>query len=228
MKKLPIIALVLLLTAFFISTVSAQGIVAKGLKAGLNMANFSGDDVEDSKMKMGMVIGGFITYSVNEQLSLQPEIYYAMKGAKIDEEYSETDTDYRYSETTEGTVSLNYLEIPVLGVFSLNENLKLLAGPYMEIYLSGKSEYDSEYTSEYYDYWEDRWVTESGSESGSEDIESDDMTSPGFGLIVGAEYSTGQISIGARYSMGLSNIFDYEDADVKHQVIQILVGFTLQ
>ena len=48
-----------------------------------------------------------------------------------------------------------------------------------------------------------------------------------LGLVLGAEFVIGQISIGARYSIGLSNILDDDDSDVKHKVIQFQLGFYL-
>lgn len=227
MKKVMIVTVTLLIVAFFVTYVSAQGIVTKGLKGGLNLANVSGDDVEDTDSRLGFAIGGFIAYSINEQFSLQPEIYYTSKGFKLKEKGSESDVDYEVSYSGEGSVSLNYLEIPVLGVFAVTKNINLFAGPYLDIYLNGKAKSEYEVHARYLDPITNEWVTEDESGSDSEDIKSDDINSPGFGLLFGAEYLIGKISIGVRYSMGLSTIPDEEDTDIKHKVIQFVVGFHL-
>jgi len=206
---------------------SAQGISAKGFTGGLNLANARGDDVEDAKTRMGFAIGGFVSYQVNERFALRPEIHYTSKGVKMDEKGSEADTDYEVNYSMKASVSLNYLEIPALGVYSLNKNLNLFAGPYFDIYLNGKSKQEWEIHSRYLDSDVNEWVTEDEKESETEDIESDDMKSPGVGVLVGAEYKIGQISIGARYSIGLSNIPDEEDSDAKHKVIQFLISVYL-
>ena len=227
MKRVMILTVTLLIVAFFVSYASAQGIVAKGFKGGLNLANVRGEDFEDADSRLGFAIGGFVTYSVNKQFSLRPEIYYTTKGCKLKVKGSESDVDYEVSYSIEGSFSLNYIEIPVLGVFALNKNINLFAGPYLDIYLNGKAKQEWEVHSRYLDSSTNEWVTEDESLSESYDIKSDDMNSPGFGLLFGTEYTIGQISFGVRYSMGLSNIPDDDDEDAKHKVIQFLVGFHL-
>ena len=227
MKSVMIVTVTLLIVAFFVTYVSAQGIVAKGFKGGLNLANVRGENFEDADSRLGFAIGGFVTYSLNEQFSLRPEIYYTAKGCKLKAKGSESDVDYEVSYSMEGSVSLNYLEIPVFGVFAVNKNINLFAGPYLDIYLNGKVKSEYEVHTRYLDPSINEWVTEDESGSDSEDIKSDDMNSPGFGLLFGAEYLIGKISIGARYSIGLSNIPDDDEEDAKHKVIQFLVGFHL-
>ncbi len=209
MKKVMILTLALLIVAFFVIYASAQGIVAKGLKGGINLADVRGDDVEDTELRLGFAIGGFLTYKVNEQFVVQPEIYYTSKGFKIKEEHYDSATDYI---SMEGTIIVNYLEIPVLGVFAVYKNFNLFAGPYFDIYLNGKTKTNMEFHG---DYDPDIWG-EGGNQT--EDIKSEDINSPGYGLILGAEYLIGKISIGARYSMGLSTIPDEDDDDTKHKV----------
>jgi len=228
MKQILISIMVVLIIAFAISYTSAQGIVAKGLKGGLNLANVIGDDADDTNFRFGFAIGGFITYSLNEQLAIQPEIFYSSKGRKSENKESESYQIYRYTMYNKASTSLNYLEIPVLGVFSLNQNIRMFAGPYLDFYLNGASHDDYTEKVEYLDPYTNEWITDDEeSDSDSDDIESDAVNSPGFGLILGAEFITGQISFGARYSIGLSNIPDDNDYKFKHQVIQFLVGFSI-
>ncbi len=52
-----------------------------GLKAGLNIANLSGDDVDSPDSKMGFAFGGFFMYQFSPMFAIQPEAYYSMKGA---------------------------------------------------------------------------------------------------------------------------------------------------
>jgi len=182
-----------------------------GLKVGMNMANFSGDDVENTDSKIGLAIGGSFTFHLNDKLAIRPEFLYSTKGSKFEESISD---DF----TVRSTTSLNYLDIPILVVYSIQENLKLFAGPSLGIYISGKSEW--EFSGDFLGVEID--------DSGSEDIESDEINSPDFGLIFGASYSLGQISIGPRYSMGLANVpdIDNEDIDTKNRVIQLMVGYS--
>jgi len=221
MKK--ILTLVMLFVAIGSYTLHAQGTTEIGLIGGLNYSNVSGDGIEDNSSKLGFAIGGFLTFKLSEQFALRPEIYYTNKGTDLEFKESDSGTDYEYSIEAEGTISLNYIEIPILGVFSLNQNINIFAGPYLDYYLSGTTEVESKETLRQYTGSE--WVTETREESNSEDIESDDINSLGYGLTFGGEYLFGQFSIGARYSLGLSNIPDDADDELKHSNIQLLVGF---
>lgn len=182
-----------------------------GLKVGMNMANFSGDDAEGTDSKIGLAIGGSFTFNLNDKFAIRPEFFYSTKGSKFEESIFD---DF----TVRSTTSLNYLDIPILVVYSIQENLKLFAGPSLGIYINGKSEW--EISGDFLGVEID--------DSGSENIESDEINSPDFGLVFGASYSLGKISIEPRYSMGLVNVLyiDNEDTDMKNRVIQLMVGYS--
>jgi len=190
------------------------GITGKGLKLGLGMANFFGDDVEGAESKFGLSFGGFITYNFTEMIAVQPELHYAMKGAKHDE--SVGGTDYHYS------ANLSYLEIPVLAklCFQTQTDMKpgVYVGPYLGLKMSAKSKLKVD-----------------------DKTETDDMEhvkSTDFGLVFGAgvDFSLsflvqGKMTLDARYSMGLTTIQsgeegDGEEVDVKNKVIAVLVGYS--
>ena len=234
MKKVMILTLILVIVALFASYVSAQQLVSKGIKGGINLANVKENEFEDiePKMLVGFSVGGYITNRLSDRFFLQLEAYYSSKGFRLEHDESYTDAfGNSMKSTMDGTTTLKYFEIPVLGVFTVTKNLNIFAGPYLEIYLNGKTKFDYELSGQIYDADSDTWenMNESGSES--EDIKSGDINSPGFGLIFGAEYLVGKISLGARYSMGLSNIPDNdegdEDVEFKHKVVQFVVGIPL-
>ena len=222
MKKILVLNIVLLIIAISLNNVSAQKI---GFKGGLNLANVSGDDIDDTELRNGFAIGGFLVMDLNGQFFIRPEIYYTSKGFAMSMEESESTGDYEISYSGESSISLNYLEVPVLGVFAVTKNFNLFAGPYLDIFLNGKRTTESE---GYYRYLlNNEWITQDLSGSDSEDIKSDEINTPGLGLLFGAEYVIGQFSFDVRYSMGLTNIPDEDDVEVKHQVIQFMVGFYL-
>jgi hypothetical protein len=98
MKKLLAIAVV---AGFLVPAIAGAeaGLTGKGIKLGLNMANVSGSDVsDDAEMNLGIALGGYGTWTVNEAFAVQPEIYYSQKG------YSVNDVN----------MNLAYLDIPVL------------------------------------------------------------------------------------------------------------------
>jgi len=148
MKQVKIILIAILLLMFS-TAVFAQGITAKGVKGGLNIATLTGDDIDDADSKMGFAFGVFITYEINEMLSLQPEVLFTMKGAKFKDEYTEVEDDYEYYEKYEGSWNLDYLEIPVLVKINIpmEGNIKpnVFLGPALGFNLSATYEYDYEY-----------------------------------------------------------------------------------
>lgn len=97
-----------------------------GVKGGLNLANLSGD-VSDTKMKIGFMVGGFASYEVNEQLSVQPELMFSQAGCKYD---IGSDT-YK--------INLNYIVLPVMVKYSFGD-INLQAGPQIGFLLSAEDD----------------------------------------------------------------------------------------
>lgn len=115
MKK---IILYLCLMCLPVVSVEAQ-MLKFGLKAGVNFSDFGGSDAKniDSDMLTGFHVGALVEFNLMENLSLQPEIMYSAKGAKI----SDVDID---------DINLNYITVPVLAKFYvITDKLSLEAGP---------------------------------------------------------------------------------------------------
>ncbi len=207
MKK--ILLLMIILSFVFIGTLPAQG-MGFGVKGGMNMAKFTGDDADfegeaDAGSVFGATVGGFASFNLGDKLAIQPEILFTQKGSsyELSEEGLEFLMDFK----------MNWLDIPVLAVFKVMDNLSVFAGPFLELYLSGKIDMEISYLGE--------------SESDSEDIESEDISSPGFGLIFGGTYMvTDNIGVEARYAMGLTSMDEHES--LKNSGLQVLVNYYLK
>lgn len=228
MKK--IVILMMILSFVFIGALSAQGNLGFGVKGGLNMAKFTGDDADldfeglfnaDPGFVFGPTIGGFITYNLNDKLGAQVELLFTAKGSSYELDYSYSESGVQVS--LDGTVDMkmNWLDIPVLVVFNVNDKIKVFAGPFLELFLNGKAESDITFSVSY----EGETFTESEKES--EDIKSDDVKSLGFGLIFGGTYMvTDNIGVEARYASDLTS-WD-EDITVKNSGIQVLFNYYLK
>jgi len=195
MNKGKIVIISILVIAFSV-TVAAQNIQPI-IKGGANIANVSGDEVEDTDSKIGIVVGGLINFDINEQLAFQTGPFYSQKGYKIDEGGSEM------------TGSLDYLEMPFLGRYSIpmgsNIEPNIFAGPSIAYNINAEVEMDDE----------------------TQDI-SDNVKSMDFGIILGAGVKFNQFIIDAEYNMGLSSIDDSDsDSDIKNSVITITAGYCL-
>jgi hypothetical protein len=204
---------ILLIVAFMSGNVLAQvtGLTGYGSQVGLNLANVSGSDSEmpgyDKKFRIGIGAGFFMTYALNEMLSIQPEILYSMKGAKYEATVGDATSAF----------NLDYLEIPVFLKmnFQTEGSVKpaIMAGPYLGVLLSAKDK------------------TEIDGHSTTTDIK-DDFKSTDFGIAFGAslgmQMTKGMPFIGVRYSLGLSTIAKEDSGykpKVKNNTISILLGY---
>jgi hypothetical protein len=87
-----------------------------GFKAGINISNYSGsnlDDIQDglNDARLGAVFGFFIDMSIANHLRFQPELLYSAQGAK------------------EEALRADYLQVPLMLKYELTEFLNIQIGP---------------------------------------------------------------------------------------------------
>lgn len=208
MKKYFTLIFILLV---FTSFTSAQ--MQLGLKAGLNIANVSGDDADQlfdqsPDSRTGFNGGLFFIYQFNNLFAIQPEAYYTMKGATSD------------LMGVNFTLKLDYIEIPLLFKVIIpaeGSGIKpsIFVGPSLGVNTGAKIK--GEYQGQ----------------SAELDIDSI-VTSTDFSLVFGAGigYMIGNNELGVdiRYNLGLTTWDDESDPyDVKNNVLSFNVyfGFTL-
>ncbi|MCX6563706.1 MAG: porin family protein [Candidatus Aminicenantes bacterium] len=177
-----------------------------GLKGGLNIADFSGADVDRAfQTKAGFAAGGFLAYRLGNILAIQAEILYTQKGAKIFAQVQGT--------ALNEWLNLNYIEIPLLFKFypPLDSAIRpmFFAGPYLA------------FKSSFKDEWE------YGELSGNDDVPTFRERETGFAAGGGLDFPVGKgmrMSAEIRYSRGLSTLS--KDAEEKgySSVFAILVG----
>lgn len=123
----------LIVVALMASSIMAQDAAPRsmkyGLKAGLGMANLTGD-IEGNATKMGFGFGLFLTYQASPTIAVQPELLYVMKGTKDDE--------------TDAKLKIDYIEVPVLFKYMIPTQGKIapnfFAGPFIGFKASAKVE----------------------------------------------------------------------------------------
>jgi hypothetical protein len=59
-----------------------------GVKAGASLTNVTGDNTGNAKNIFGFHGGLIANFAVNDAFSIQPELLYSMKGAKLEESSS--------------------------------------------------------------------------------------------------------------------------------------------
>jgi len=121
MKKLFFAAVIV---AFSIAGTKAQTF---GAKAGLNLANVTGD-VSDNSMLTAFHVGVVADFEISDEFSFQPELVYSMQGTKI----SVLGTDFN--------VNFNYLNLPLLAKYEVAEGISVLAGPQIGFLMTAEND----------------------------------------------------------------------------------------
>jgi len=193
MKKLLFITATML---FGLTCVNAQD-VNFGAKAGANFATISSDNFDSFDSRTAFHLGFVAEIMINDTFAFQPELLYSSQGS----DYSEVDL--------EGSIKLDYLNIPLMAKYYVGEGFSLEAGPQVGLLLSATDEGEFE--------------------GGSYD---DDIKDFVKGIDIGVNFGVGYklesgLNFGARYNLGLSDVNDdYEEGGTyKNSVIQAYVGF---
>lgn len=206
MKKLIFIASIAILS---VALGQAQEI-RMGAKGGVNFATFSGDDLGDVKYRTGFHIGGLVEIPISEKFAVQPEILYSAQGAEYDESGTILGEDYSYLVTAK----LDYIQVPVMAKYYLVDGLAVELGPQVGFLATSEGSYEGSLGG----------VEVSGEEN-LEDIADIDVSLGG-----GLSYRLPMgVFFGARYTYGLTNLNDGEDADnqkMHNNVIQISAGYS--
>jgi opacity protein-like surface antigen len=198
MKQVALFVMIILMTA---SPAIAQNPVHFGFQAGLNFANATTDPDLSLSSRTGLMVGAFTEFAVAPGFSIQPEIFYIQKGAKL-----------VFGPAT-ATFKLDYVEIPLLAKykFELTEFTPyLFAGPNVGFRVQAEG------------------VAEGYGESGSTDLSSE-FESTDFALDFGAGAEFGispaaSVLFGVRYSLGLGNQAKQGGGSWKNRGIQITAG----
>ncbi|OIV43994.1 porin family protein [Flavobacterium johnsoniae] len=195
MKKIILAAIAIMLFEF----VSAQE-TRFGIKGGANLSSWTGDTNNvNLNPKFGFVIGGFSEIKLTDKFALQPELNYSTQGTKLDNFVFLQNLHFDDFELPTADIKWNlaYLNIPVMFKYYIVNKFNIEAGPQIGILLSAKTKTKIE-----------------GINQTSEMDVKDFFKSIDFGLNFGASYDfTENVSIGARYNLGLSNIAKTIDGD---------------
>lgn len=127
MKKL----ILLIAVVTFIGFSANAQTTSFGLKAGLTAANMKASGGGTSftyDTKMGFYLGALAEIGISENFAVQPELYYAIMGAKFKGEGSEK-------------LNLNYINLPVLLKYK-SQGFSAILGPQIGYLVSAKDKYD--------------------------------------------------------------------------------------
>ena len=184
-----------------------------GVKAGLNLADAYGDDVDDimsfagalgvdKQVRVGAVGGLFMSYAPISWFSIQPELLYSQKGVKLE------------WFGAEAVAKLDYIEIPVLAKLNIPIGAvkpNIFVGPAFAFNIVARGTVDVGGTT----------VVSGSLKDAGADIEAFD-----FGLVFGGgvDFEVGSVlvTLDGRYTLGLTEVV--KDVDIKNGVASIMAG----
>lgn len=209
MKKFTFALMLAAVLLFTAAPLFAEGMMF-GLKGGLNMSNWTGDDAAldfgvDPSTKMGFGGGIFFNYAFTELFGIQAEALYMMKGATYEAEFE--------GETFTADAKIDYFEVPLLLKVTIPTEGKIkpaiFAGPAFGFLMSAKVEGDGE------------------SVDIKEHLESMDIGILG-GAEIGYKMEKGTIFLSASYEVGMATVGKAEEGDapdIKNTNIGIYLGY---
>ncbi|EKB49017.1 porin family protein [Cecembia lonarensis] len=116
MKK-PFLLLLGILLVFSATSSYAQF----GARGGLNVANFDGFSFNS---RVGFHLGAFYEYKLQDELTIEPGLYFSQKGYK--------------SSSGDIKENLNYIDIPILVRYHIGDMFNVFAGPQGSLLVSRK------------------------------------------------------------------------------------------
>lgn len=188
--------------ATFFDSSKPEKLVRLGVRAGLNVASFTGDLGEDMDSKCGFVGGLSADFALMESFYINSGVFFSMNGAKYDED------GYKL------TFSPMYIKIPVMASYryNFNENLQwqLNFGPYFAFGVGGKAKVEYE-----------------GEEAKADFFGDDDDQFGGkrfdMGLGVGTGITWNKIFFGIEYDFGMTKVV--KDVKGKNSAFSVSLGY---
>lgn len=223
-----LVAVVVFSTSILAAATASAGPIGihPGFKVGLTVSNFDENisSAADLESRSQVTFGGSLRIDVGSYFSLQPELQYVPNGGKG----SFVVDNGGVPTTVDGTLKMNYLELPLLAKFRIPGSGSLVpnfyVAPSAAINLASKLDAD---------------LTALGipAADGGVDIK-DEVKSLLFGGAVGGGFDMrtgkGIVTLDARYSRSLSDIFEgatagsagvFGAADSKNSSLSVTLGY---
>lgn len=125
----------ILLLVFLVCSVEfSHGQIEAGIRAGGALAKMELRDVDENRIKPSYYLGAFTEVTLTEKFIIRPEIMYSSKGTRFSD----------HEIYGDGSLNYDYISIPVLLGYEVNEGLKLMVGPEINLLAGYYSRYRGE------------------------------------------------------------------------------------
>lgn len=198
---------VFVLIAATIVSMSAMAQVQFGAKVGFDLTHFWGEDAPHG-IQPNYQVGLMLEYKFSPKFAIAPEVVFAAQGGKATADVYDDDVDGLIK--AKGTFHTNYINVPLMLKFYATPNFSIDFGPQAGFNVYSK-------------------MTASGKLANVEAKESidlkDNTKTVDFGVALGGTYNlTENAFVQARYTLGLTNVFDIPDSHEKNGNVQIAFG----
>lgn len=200
-----------LLVAMVAVTTVASAQISLGVKGGMNMSNYYGDELSDKNVKIGFNIGLAADYQFAYGHYIQSGLFFTTKGAKYSTETTNAKIEY--------TINPMYLQLPIHYAYKLEiapeTRIVFHGGPYMAYGVGGKTKVKGN-------------VGNLSGERDGQNVFGDGVGQlksfdAGLGLGVGAEFGAFLVDLG--WDVGLTNLSNSDNGDIKNQNAYLSVGY---
>lgn len=200
MKKTFLVAAIWLLS-MSANAQNAVGSWSLQPKAGINIASMTNDD--NAKTRIGLVAGAELDYQATPSLSVSAGALYSQQGAKAK------------VEGINGTVKMDYINIPILANFHIAQGLAVKVGIQPGFLVNDEVEVSANGVS-----------ASVGLKESYRSIGIDaDISSVEFAIPLGLSYETNHVVLEARYNLGLAKAISMWGESSKHSMFQITLGY---
>ncbi|WP_375436714.1 porin family protein [uncultured Hymenobacter sp.] len=196
-----------------------------GIRAGLNVSDWSGDAVQSvmnvadfssgavtKEMKPGFHVGFYTTLPLGSSFAIEPGISYSEKGAKLVGTIPFEPLDFLNARVT-ATSHMAYVDVPVLAKAYITPGFYLFAGPQASFLVSNNARVEA---------------SALGFSAYKQDFDIKDQFRPvDFGVVGGIGYqSAGGIGFSAGYDYGLSSLDKSNRFDAQNRVIKASLNYS--
>ena len=200
MKKLMMIA------ALMVATVAANAQITLKPMAGITLSTIT--DLDDNSFRVGLAAGAEAEYLVSDMFGVSGGLLVSMQGTNYD------DMSWTVNGVKNGwkdySLTLTYLNIPVLANIHVAKGLAIKAGVQPGILLAAKVK-QTEIVNNVESDWD---------RSSTDGLKKLDISIP-----IGASYEFSDFVIDARYNLGLTKINDTGSNSSKNSVIMVTLGY---
>jgi hypothetical protein len=193
-----------IISFLFLTTATANSYAQKlhyGLTVGTNLYKVTGRSF-DEKTKAGFTAGAYGEYFFNRLMGIQSELLWSQLRTRTNDQFSQI---YPGVGVSDADVYLNYISLPVMFSFKPTPELSILLGPQYSYLVNQTS------------------GLLTGAESGKDAFKKSDVS-----LVFGGQLNLGKVKVGARYSIGLTEINSLQSDSWKYHGFHFSLGYQLK